>query len=166
MTMKTSEKCPCGSTKSFGECCNVFLSGSALPRTAEDLMRARYSAYVVDEVDYIQNTNAPDDEEPFDVESARKWAKDSEWLGLEILDVTNGSEHDETGEVEFRARYKNEGKEYVHHEHSHFKKMDGKWCFSSGHLIQQPEVRTEPKIGRNDPCTCGSGKKYKKCCGR
>ncbi|UAA38578.1 UPF0149 family protein [Paraneptunicella aestuarii] len=27
-----------------------------------------------------------------------------------------------------------------------------------------PEVRTEPKTGRNDPCPCGSGKKYKKCC--
>ncbi|MCF8169379.1 MAG: DUF1186 domain-containing protein [Rhodoferax sp.] len=26
-------------------------------------------------------------------------------------------------------------------------------------------VRTTPKISRNDPCTCGSGKKYKKCCG-
>ncbi|MBS3949983.1 MAG: tetratricopeptide repeat protein [Peptococcaceae bacterium] len=29
----------------------------------------------------------------------------------------------------------------------------------------QPYVRPEPKIGRNDPCFCGSGKKYKKCCG-
>jgi preprotein translocase subunit SecA len=28
-----------------------------------------------------------------------------------------------------------------------------------------PEVRSEPKIGRNEPCPCGSGKKYKKCCG-
>jgi Protein of unknown function (DUF1186)/SEC-C motif len=28
-----------------------------------------------------------------------------------------------------------------------------------------PQVRTGPKIGRNDPCPCGSGKKYKKCCG-
>jgi uncharacterized protein YecA (UPF0149 family) len=28
-----------------------------------------------------------------------------------------------------------------------------------------PFVREEPRVGRNDPCTCGSGKKYKKCCG-
>jgi preprotein translocase subunit SecA len=27
-------------------------------------------------------------------------------------------------------------------------------------------VKTGPKVGRNDPCTCGSGKKYKQCCGR
>ncbi|WP_298836681.1 tetratricopeptide repeat protein [Clostridium sp.] len=31
---------------------------------------------------------------------------------------------------------------------------------------QEPIVREEPKIGRNDPCPCGSGKKYKKCCGK
>ena len=30
----------------------------------------------------------------------------------------------------------------------------------------QPVVRDAPKVGRNDPCPCGSGKKYKKCCGR
>lgn len=32
-------------------------------------------------------------------------------------------------------------------------------------LQQQPYRRPEPKVGRNDPCPCGSGKKYKKCCG-
>jgi curved DNA-binding protein CbpA len=31
---------------------------------------------------------------------------------------------------------------------------------------EQPIRRAQPKIGRNDPCPCGSGKKYKKCCGR
>jgi preprotein translocase subunit SecA len=30
---------------------------------------------------------------------------------------------------------------------------------------QQPMVRDAPKVGRNDPCPCGSGKKYKQCCG-
>ena len=30
----------------------------------------------------------------------------------------------------------------------------------------KPIVREEPKVGRNDPCPCGSGKKYKKCCGK
>ncbi len=32
--------------------------------------------------------------------------------------------------------------------------------------LVQPIVNESPKIGRNDPCPCGSGKKYKKCCGR
>lgn len=33
------------------------------------------------------------------------------------------------------------------------------------HHVPQPYVRAQPKIGRNEPCVCGSGKKYKKCCG-
>ena len=33
-------------------------------------------------------------------------------------------------------------------------------------LVKQPKKRTEEKVGRNDPCPCGSGKKYKQCCGR
>ena len=36
----------------------------------------------------------------------------------------------------------------------------------SNAAANQPIVNTEPKIGRNDPCSCGSGKKYKNCCGR
>ena len=41
------------------------------------------------------------------------------------------------------------------------------WKFADGELVgETPTVREEPKIGRNDPCPCGSGKKYKKCCGK
>ncbi|MBA1336040.1 MAG: Protein export cytoplasm protein SecA ATPase RNA helicase [Firmicutes bacterium] len=40
---------------------------------------------------------------------------------------------------------------------------DGDFIFEGP---QQPYVRETPKIGRNEPCPCGSGKKYKKCCGR
>jgi preprotein translocase subunit SecA len=36
---------------------------------------------------------------------------------------------------------------------------------SSSLAPQTPRRRTLPKVGRNDPCPCGSGKKYKKCCG-
>ncbi len=36
---------------------------------------------------------------------------------------------------------------------------------SDGSVKAQPIKRTSPKVGRNDPCPCGSGKKYKQCCG-
>ncbi|MBF0242895.1 MAG: preprotein translocase subunit SecA, partial [Desulfamplus sp.] len=36
---------------------------------------------------------------------------------------------------------------------------------SDSSQVKEPVKRSEPKIGRNDPCPCGSGKKYKKCCG-
>jgi len=35
-----------------------------------------------------------------------------------------------------------------------------------GAPIEMPLKKTTPKVGRNDPCPCGSGKKYKKCCGK
>ena len=40
------------------------------------------------------------------------------------------------------------------------------WSWLEPEIVQQPYVRNAPKVGRNDPCPCGSGKKYKKCCGR
>ena len=36
---------------------------------------------------------------------------------------------------------------------------------NSKYAVQQPVIRETAKIGRNDPCSCGSGKKFKKCCG-
>jgi preprotein translocase subunit SecA len=33
-------------------------------------------------------------------------------------------------------------------------------------VMPSPVQSSHPKVGRNDPCPCGSGKKYKKCCGR
>jgi preprotein translocase subunit SecA len=32
--------------------------------------------------------------------------------------------------------------------------------------VRQPLLRQGPKVGRNDPCPCGSGKKFKQCCGK
>ena len=52
----------------------------------------------------------------------------------------------------------------IQHEFEHF---DGKVIMDHDidvNLKQEPIKRTEAKIGRNDPCPCGSGKKYKKCC--
>ena len=44
--------------------------------------------------------------------------------------------------------------------------VDGKLSQSDKNHVQQTIVNDGPKIGRNDPCPCGSGKKYKNCCGR
>ena len=73
---------------------------------------------------------------------------------------------DEQGEVQFKARYRRDGKETVHHEISLFtySKTGKRWYYSDGKEIVEP-LRAENKAGRNDPCPCGSGKKFKKCCG-
>lgn len=130
-------------------------------------MRSRYSAYVVGKIPYIAETNDPETGMDFDAESAEAWSKQSEWLGLEIIGTRDGKVGDASGEVEFAARYKVGDKEETHHEISLFR-FDSKkerWYYRDGKTLRKPVQRTEPKVGRNDPCGCGSGKKYKKCCG-
>ncbi|MGN1324764.1 MAG: SEC-C metal-binding domain-containing protein, partial [Candidatus Spyradenecus sp.] len=57
--------------------------------------------------------------------------------------------------------------DFEHHERSLFKRVDGQWKFIDGELVKpKPIVNEQPRPGRNDPCPCGSGKKYKKCCGK
>ncbi len=159
--------CPCGSGKPYSECCEPFLKGASSPETAEQLMRSRYSAYVVGEVDYIHNTLHPDHRADHDLDAARKWSRDSEWLGLEIVATSQGGDGDARGVVEFKAGYRDRSGIHQAHEISQFEKVDGKWMYVDG-AMPRPDtvVRSGKKVGRNDPCPCGSGKKYKKCCGR
>ncbi|MCM2351287.1 MAG: YchJ family protein [Bacteriovoracaceae bacterium] len=152
----------------FNECCEPFLLGKKKAPTAESLMRSRYSAYVVKNIDYIDQTQIAVENEVFNKEEALKWADSSEWMGLEIKKTQKGEANDNTGVVEFVAHYKDKasGTELHHHETSLFQKKDGEWKFREGQIHgAQPVKRLEPKVGRNDPCSCGSGKKFKKCCG-
>jgi SEC-C motif-containing protein len=157
-------KCYCGSGNTYEACCEPFIKGKAKPPTAEALMRSRYAAFCLADVDYIQQTTDPSQREGFDREGTMEWANNSEWMGLEIVSTSEGGPKDSTGIVEFIAKYKYDGVERAHHERSDFKKRDGQWYFLDGRLVQEP-VRVEKSAGRNDPCPCGSGKKYKKCCG-
>jgi SEC-C motif-containing protein len=160
-------QCPCGSNKTLEECCGPYLAGDARPPTAEALLRARYSAFATHEVDFIVDTIHPSKRKDADAPALRKWSHESEWLGLEIVSTRNGREADSTGEVEFVASYKADGEELEHHERGEFRREGGSWYFWDGKLVGPGPVRREgPKVGRNDPCPCGSGKKHKKCCGR
>lgn len=155
--------CPCNPELSYEACCAPFHKGEQTPESAEKLMRARYSAYVKGEVDFILNTTHPVKRETVDPDSIRSWSEDSEWLGLDIEGTEAGGPNDERGTVTFKAHYRIEDVERSHHERSIFAKIDGAWFYEDGSSAQ---VRREgPKVGRNDPCPCGSGKKHKKCCG-
>jgi len=68
--------------------------------------------------------------------------------------------------VDFSATYTRKGLKDIHLEKAHFVKKDDQWLYESGSLIPTTIVREGTKTGRNDPCPCGSGKKYKKCCGQ
>ncbi|NDG83596.1 MAG: YchJ family protein [Proteobacteria bacterium] len=162
----SASPCPCGAGSNYGACCEPFHLGKSKPDTAEKLMRSRYSAYVAAKIDYIGKTNDPETGGDFDAEAAETWSKESEWMGLEIVATREGQKGDASGEVEFKARYRAQGVEETHHEVSLFRfdRAQG-WLYRDGKTLRTPVQRAEPKIGRNDPCSCGSGKKYKKCCG-
>lgn len=158
--------CPCSSQNEFSQCCEPILLGEEA-KTAEALMRARYTAYTQVNMDFIQKSHDPATLKKVDMRENQAWAEQTEWISLDIINTENGLEEDEWGKVEFKAEFSAAGEKGVHHEVSEFNKKNGRWFFTTG---QQPEsfqiVNTEPKVGRNDPCICGSGKKFKKCCGR
>jgi len=130
-------------------------------------MRSRYTAYVLEEIDYLKETLTPAQQADFSADDTRKWARESEWHGLEIQDVEKGGEGDDSGKVAFAAHFTSNGQKQTHFETALFEKIDGRWLYSGMEETQGQTIRRDaPKIGRNDPCPCGSGKKYKKCCGQ
>jgi len=171
------KQCPCGTGREYSACCHQYISGSAKAPTAEALMRSRYSAYAEHEIDYILRTCVHHKEEKIDYESTRDWSEKSKWLGLKIISTEKGGISDSEGTVEFEAVYERKGLKDIHHEVAKFKRgkgseegitsgVKGEWLYEDGRISQRTIVRASPKTGRNDPCPCGSGKKYKQCCGR
>lgn len=131
-------------------------------------MRSRYTAYVLGALDYLTATLAEEAKADFEPDDARRWAEESVWTGLSIRSTEAGGPEDATGIVEFVASYRMEGKPFKHHETSRFVRRDGRWLYLDGTMgppVRLATPRTEPKVGRNDPCPCGSGKKFKKCHG-
>ena len=129
-------------------------------------MRSRYTAYTLDETDYVVATHHPDGREDVDQEAASKWAQQAEWHGLEVVETEDGGATDDSGVVEFVARYTVDGAEYSHHERARFGRVDGQWFYVDGDMVKRkPVTREGPKVGRNEPCPCGSGSKFKRCCG-
>jgi SEC-C motif-containing protein len=160
------KECPCHSGWEYEECCGPVLRGEEDAATAEDLMRARYSAYAEGKIDFIVESTWPEKRDELDLEHIRQWSESSTWQDLEIFEDSEARDERNEQIVEFKAYYLDaDGQEVVHHERSLFRREEGRWYFVDGQPARQEPIRREtPKVGRNDPCPCGSGKKYKKCC--
>lgn len=158
-------QCPCQSGVKYSHCCEPLIKGKKQAETAEQLMRARYTAYTQIQMDFIEQTHDPKTSQDIDMQGSREWAQTTNWDGLEIIETAQGGVNDEVGTVEFKATFLTEEGPQIHHELSQFHKRDGVWYYSDSSQPSQTVVRVSPKVGRNDPCPCGSGKKYKKCCG-
>ncbi len=160
------EKCPCGSGLTYESCCQPILQGKVEAPTAEALMRARYTAYAKGEIEFIESTHERDQRDEVSIEETRKWSRESNWLGLKILSKEKGAVSDDWGKVEFIATYSQRGLKDSYHEIAEFKKVNGRWFYDKGVVVPTTITREAPKLGRNEPCFCGSGKKYKHCHGQ
>jgi SEC-C motif domain protein len=146
--------------------CLPFIRQQKRPTSAVELMASRYVAYATGAVDYLFDTHDPKTRSRADRQAIESWAKRAEFVGLDILSSDAGGAEDEQGGVEFIARYEIDGTPHQHHEKATFRRIDGVWFFVDGEVqVKQPIRRESPKISRNEPCSCGSGKKYKRCHG-
>lgn len=160
-------ECPCGSGGPFAECCEPMLSGAVAAPTAQALMRARYTAHTRADLDFIEGTHDPQTRAEIDRDATERWARRAEWLGLEIVATERGGLGDDDGVVEFVAHYREHAERRRYHESARFRRdSTGAWVYVDGDVPETGTVRRAgPRIGRNEPCPCGSGQKYKRCCG-
>ena len=155
--------CPCCSGKTYDNCCESILKNEPA-LTALVLMRSRYTAYNNVETEYLYNTSNPKTRMEGSLSEIEDWAKENTWTRLEILDTEKGQINDNNGTVEFKAYFTDKnGAKQVHHEKSTFLKENGKWFYVDG-IANPPKTNTKRIVARNEPCPCGSGKKFKKCC--
>ena len=168
--MDTETLCPCGSGHAYEACCGKYIEGGEVAPTAEALMRSRYTAYArgpaLANVNYLVRTHDPETRSATLHQGVEEFATKAKFTSLKVIATEAGGAEDERGVVEFEARYESQGATHVMRERSGFRRVDGKWFYVDGDSKARPVARTGRKIGRNEPCPCGSGKKYKKCCGR
>lgn len=122
-----SRRCPCGTGLPLDECCGPFHDGTAPAATAEQLMRSRYSAFVLGKAAYLLETWHP-------ATRPRHLTLDPDvrWTGLEVLASSGGGLLDAEGTVEFRASYRARGSSGAQHERSRFTRDGGRWRYLDG----------------------------------
>jgi len=145
-----SDSCYCDSGKSFQECCEPFLFGKKEAASALELMRSRYSAYVLKKGKYLFDTCSQALQNPEEIEAIN--TQSIQWLGLKVQSFSEN-------EVTFMAYYRENTQIHVMKERSYFIIEGQKYKYDHGTIL-------EAQIGRNESCPCGSGKKFKKCCGK
>lgn len=157
----TQTNCLCGSGLNYADCCGLYHSHSKTPATAEALMRSRFTAYAMHNEQYLRETWVAD-KRPDTIDFSNEQAQ---WTRLEVVSVKKGGIKDSKGLVEFKAYYLQDGNEHVMNELSRFKKDTGKWLYLDGLVKSIKKAGQTTNQGKNAPCVCGSGKKFKRCCG-
>ena len=155
------EVCPCNSQKSYVRCCEPYLTGKQFPDTPEALMRSRYTAYTMANIDYIKATMRGKALIGFQTMDATRWAKRVHWIKLQVFH--SHIEHEHTGYVEFEAHFVDDSRLQSIHENSEFIREEGRWYYVDGTPLAPSQA--EETISRNAHCPCGSQRKFKHCHG-
>lgn len=156
---KDTNACPCCSGLSFEDCCAPILAGKPAS-TAEAQVRARYTAFAVKRLDHVENSHAPEIRADFNRAEAERMAEECEWKSLRIH---SAEEHGDEAAIEFVMQIRRNGGVIMKAGKSRFRREAGQWLFVSTKAAPHLEHVQSNKVNRNDPCPCGSGKKYKKC---
>ncbi|MFA5265641.1 MAG: YchJ family metal-binding protein [Opitutaceae bacterium] len=156
-----TDSCPCGSGKTFGECCAPVLAGKRPAPSAEYMMRARFTAHVVGDQAFLHSSYLETSKKPF---IDQPEAHPTKWTRL-VIHSEEPSKLPNMAYVDFTAFYEESDTEFAHDEKAEFVKIGEDWIYTRAvRLGPAPFKSPQPKVGRNDPCPCGSGKKYKQCC--
>lgn len=121
--------CPCGGGLLYKACCGRYIAGTQKPDTAEELMRSRFTAYVLGQAEYIQATTHPDARSATLLSDIEETIQTIQWRNLRILSTHLGSPRDKIGKVEFQADYTVKDKTQTHHERSRFRRFQGTWHY-------------------------------------
>jgi SEC-C motif-containing protein len=154
----TIKNCSCGNEVTFENCCQPIINGNKEAHNAEELMRSRFTAYVIEDHQYILQTYAAHQRAGLSVSQLADSAQNTQWLSLQILGHRS---QENVAQVEFKAFYQVNEHYYLMYELSDFIFEGGKWLYTSG-VMQKGSGKFTPE--RNSRCLCGSGKKFKKCC--
>ena len=122
-----SHLCHCESGKPYKLCCQPYVEQINDAPTAEALMRSRYTAFMLLNEDYLRYSWHPDT-----CPKNIHLNKNTKWLGLKIINTVAGGVNTDTGEVEFVARSKINGKASRLHECSRFKRFENRWVYLNG----------------------------------
>ncbi|MEO1889380.1 MAG: YchJ family protein [Cycloclasticus sp.] len=156
----SSALCRCGSGKIFTQCCQPFINRSSLPSTAEQLMRSRFTAFALVNIQYLSDTHYPSKRSANELHELQQNSLHTSWIELTILDTQDGLSSDSIGTVAFTAVFYANQQYFELVENSSFIKENQQWFYIEG----IPTVQSiHYKIKRNEPCWCLSDKKYKHC---
>ncbi|MFC5194117.1 YchJ family protein [Bizionia hallyeonensis] len=121
--------CYCGNNKTYNDCCEVFHLNQGKTETAEQLMRSRYSAFVIANGDYLMQTHHSSSRPTSEKEAIIQWAQSVDWIKLEIINTTKGLKNDNEGTVTFNAYFYENGNVEIIHENSAFIKENKTWYY-------------------------------------